>query len=79
MESRVTPPKRDTTPTWGFPAPCKQPLEGGLAGGKILRHLLHTTNQLYSSINSSCTILLWIEILWFIIRHIRFLPNLIVD
>ena len=24
MESRVTPPKRDTTPPWGPPPPCKQ-------------------------------------------------------
>ena len=55
----------------GFPhLHVNRPLEGGLAGGKILSHSLHTTNQLYSSTNSSCTILLWIEILWFIIRPI---------
>ena len=66
MESRVTPPKQETTPTWGPPPPCKQAVEGG----KILSHSLHTTNKLYSSTNSSCTILLWIEISWFIIRPI---------
>ena len=26
MERRVSPPKRDTTPTWGPPPPCKQAL-----------------------------------------------------
>ena len=24
MDRRVTPPKRDTSPTWGPPSPCKQ-------------------------------------------------------
>ena len=75
VERRVTPPKRDTTPTWGPPPPCKQALS--LAGEKILSHSLHTTNQLYSSTNSSYAIFLWIEILLFVMRpHIRFLPSL---
>ena len=43
MESRVTPPKRDTTPTWGSPAPCKQPLKVAQRVEKFLD--IHFTQQ----------------------------------
>ena len=45
-------------------------LEGGLVGGKILESFSVTLQTSDTSTNSSCTILLWIGILWFIIRPI---------
>ena len=47
-----------------------QVLEGGLVGGKILKSFSVTQQTSYTSSNSSCTILLWMEILWFTKRPI---------
>ena len=47
-----------------------QVLEGGLVGGKILKPFSVTQQTSYTFSNSSCTILLWIEILWFTKRPI---------
>ena len=53
-------------------------LQGGLVAGKILKPFSVTQQSSYTSTNSSCTILLWIEILWFIIWPI-FLPSQVMD
>ena len=36
MDRRVTPPKRITSPNWGPPPPCKQPLIQPVPGSKIV-------------------------------------------
>ena len=47
-----------------------QVLDGGLVGGKSLKSFSVKQQTSYTSSNSSCTILLWIEILWFTKRPI---------